>query len=355
MLGYTPQRTSRELVQAAELPAPSTIADFCAGNGSLILAAKERWPNARYFANDIDQSVLQSVPNVAWTAADFLSPNFELKFPINLPEKFDLIVLNPPFTFGRTCLCYARGEFAEINCSVAFSFLFTSLNYLSEQGELLAVLPTSTLKSERDKDARKILKKRFNLRMISNPTYDRFPGLDVSTYLLAIRHKTAKCQSSKKPQDNFKDYKRFNIARGKISVRRSDRIESASLHGWIHTTSIKSSGIIFRYQLPEKHVVKDQQFVPSNSLIIPRVGKIQPGDFFISTRKEILSDCLLGITFHDPGLSTSVMHGINSNFSSFREIYSGTGAPYTTHQKVTKFIQKLLTEIIVVSDGIKIK
>ena len=351
MLGYTPQKTSRELVQAAELTSPSTIADFCAGNGSLILAAKERWPNARYFANDIDQSVLQAVPNVPWTAADFLSPSFEFEAPANLPEKIDLIVLNPPFSFERTYHSHARGKFSDIGCSVAFSFLFTSLNYLSEHGELLAVLPTSTLKSERDKDARNLLKRHFSLRMISKPTYDRFPGLDVSTYLLAIRHKTAQYHSLKTTQENFKDYSRFSIARGKISVRRSDRIESSSLHGWIHTTSIISSGIIIRYQLPEQHIVKDQQFIPSNSLIIPRVGRIQLGDIATSTRKEILSDCLLGVTFCDSRLSTLVMRGINRNFSSFREIYSGTGAPYTTHQKVSEFIQNLITEIVVVSDA----
>lgn len=144
----------------------------------------------------------------------------------------------------------------------------------------------------------------------------------------------------------------WSILRGSISVRRANRIEQTVLHGWIHTTSIKSSRIAVRYELPDQCLVKDQRFLPKNSLIIPRVGKIQPGDLALSKRREILSDCLLGVTFDDPLFSAQVLRSINKNFSSFIKVYSGTGAPYTTQLKVSRFIDILLAKCGALSENI---
>ena len=328
------------------------VADFCAGNGNLLLAAKERWPNARYFANDIDRTVFRAVPDVVWVSSDFLGSGFEAITQFVFPDRFDLIVLNPPFSFKRTQCTRARGKFSNIDCSVAFAFLFTALGYLSDQGELLVVMPTSTLKSDRDTKARKYLKKHFNCRMISQPSYDRFPGLDVSTYLMAVRHKRTLCEPLNSTDTISEAGTGWTMSRGGISVRRANRVEQSGLHGWIHTTSIKSSKIVVRYELPSHSIIKSQRFFPKNSLIIPRVGKIQPGDLALSRRREILSDCLLGVTFNDPLIPAQVLRSINKNFSSFRKIYSGTGAPYTTKLKVSRFIENLLAECVALSENV---
>ena len=321
---------------------PKTVVDFCAGNGSLLQAAKERWPTAGCFANDIDRTVLRAVPDVVWVTSDFLSSDFEIISRLDFPDSFDLIVLNPPFSLDRNQCSRARGKFSDVGCSVAFAFLFTALSYLSDQGELLAVMPTSTLRSDRDTNARKYLKKYFKCRMISQPNYDRFPGLDVSTYLMAVRHKRSLSKPSNSCEIISQAGTGWTISRGRISVKRANRIEQVGLHGWIHTTSIKSFRIAVRYELPDHCLIKDQKFLPKNSLIIPRVGNIQPGDLVLSKRKEILSDCLLGVTFDHPSFPAIVLRSINENFSSFMKIYSGTGAPYTTQHKVSRFINNLL-------------
>ena len=323
---------------------PKTVADFCAGNGSLLLAAKERWPTARYFANDIDRTVLRAVSEIVWSSFDFLSPDFEVTTLFHFPDSFDLIVLNPPFSFERAQCSRARGKFSDVDCSIAFAFLFTALGYLSDQGELLAVMPTSTLKSDRDINARKYLRQHFKCRIISQPNYDRFPGLDVSTYLMAVRHKRSLSEPSNPCEVISQAGTGWTISRGNISVKRANRIEQVGLHGWIHTTSIKSSRIAVRYELPDHCLVKDQRFLPKNSLIIPRVGKIRPGDLALSKRKEILSDCLLGVTFDHPSFPVKALRSINENFSSFMKIYSGTGAPYTTQLKVSRFISDLFAK-----------
>ena len=342
ILEYTPCQTSRQLISATRLVDPQTVADFCAGNGSLLMAAMQRWPNAKYFANDIDLTMQGAVQDIIWVSSDFLSSDFETITLSVFPERFDLIVLNPPFSFHCTQRGRARGKFSDIECSVAFAFLFTALNYLSDQGELLAVMPTSTLKSERDMEARKCLKQYFKCRIISEPSYDRFSGLDVSTYLVGVSRKRTHSEPLIPCDLILRNNPSWTISRGNISVKRSARIEQSGLHGWIHTTSITSSRIRVRYELPRHHVIKNQRFLPTNSLIIPRVGKIRPGDIVLSKRREILSDCLLGITFDDSSLPPQVLSIIKKNFSSFTDIYSGTGAPYTTHLKVSRYIEDVL-------------
>ena len=352
MLEYTSARVSRELIEGAVSANPSNVADFCAGKGSLILAAMKRWPSAKYFTNDVDPATRHALTGVEWMSGNFLSTDFDSQVSADFPKYFDVVLLNPPFSFHRTPFCHGRGRFDNICCSVAFAFLFTSLEYLKQTGELLAILPTSTLKSERDELARQSLRKYFNCKIISGPSYDRFPGLDVSTYLVSIR---PKCWISRDVDFHREalDAKRiWSITRGNISVRRNERVAHSGVHGWIHTTSICSSKIVERYKLPRDVIVKDAKILPSNSLIIPRVGKIQPGDLIVSKRGEILSDCLMGVTFDDPTLAPLVFRAIGKEFESFKEIYGGTGAPYTTHEKVSQFIDNVFVEGVVCIDGV---
>ena len=344
MLEYTPQVTSDQLVKAATIIPPKTVVDFCAGRGSLLEAARRRWPTAKLFANDSDPKVMNSLPGANWVNLDFLGEHFDAFSPKTFPKEYDLVLLNPPFCFYRSQEFRPRGVYADVRCSVAFSFLFTALQYLSTDGELLAVMPTSTLKSERDDEARKILKKRYKCRLISSPSYDRFPGLDVSTYLLQV-HSAKKRKSTAVVTNSLSSARvPWQITRGSVSVRRSKRQEYVGLHNWIHTTSISNSTIVTRYMLPDGFLARDQKFLPKTSLILPRVGKVRPGDLLVTSRSEILSDCLLGVTFDDPKLAYIILGGINTNYSSFSKLYAGTGAPYTTQNKVSKFIERLISQ-----------
>ncbi|WP_146346762.1 methyltransferase [Phaeobacter marinintestinus] len=342
MREYTSEETSDQLVSAARMDNPVSVVDFCAGKGRLLASARRRWPGARLYANDIDPSVLGALPNTHWTNLDFLTEDFEKFGGSQTLQKFDVILLNPPFSFDRNQEHSARGSFANTRCSVAFAFLFTALEYLSEHGELLGVLPTSTLKSERDTKAREELKKFFKCNIVSPPSYDRFPGLDVSTYLIRIRKKQSRPASLKNPVVSIEKTTPWIVSRGSISVRRGNRVQQSGLHGWIHTTSIKSSKVTVRYELPSGRMAGELKFVPKNSLVLPRVGKVSPGDLLVTRRREILSDCLLGVTFDDLSLPFTLLSKIENDFSSFKQIYSGTGAPYTTKKKVSIFLANII-------------
>ncbi|APX16099.1 hypothetical protein BWR17_09795 [Phaeobacter inhibens] len=341
-LEYTPERTSEQLVAASRLASPKTVADFCAGSGNLLASARRRWPNADLYANDINPLVVDSLPNTYWSNRDFLSEEFDTHAGGSFPRKFDAILLNPPFSMERSKQYNARGTFSKTRGSVAFAFLFTALDYLNRDGELLAIMPTSTLKSERDALLREELRAAFKCRILCPPNYDRFPGLDVSTYLMSVRPIVKRTKSALVVDPSPKKSFPWSVTRGSLSVRRNLRTVQTGLHGWIHTTSIEDSMVVGRYELPVGVQAKNVKFAPKNSLVVPRVGKVKPGDLFLTKRREILSDCLLGVTFDDPTLARVVLEKIQENFSSFVRIYGGTGAPYTTQVKVSEYIDLVI-------------
>ena len=346
MLEYTPSNVSDELILAAKVKHPRTIVDFCAGRGSLLESAKRAWPNADLFAVDINPEVMGSFPSASWVCSNFLDHSFDDCIRSKFASKFDLILLNPPFSFNRSQFHSARGLHSDQRCGVAFAFLFTALEYLDQDGELLAIMPTSSLRSDRDAESRQRLKDLYRTRIISPPKYDRFPGLDVSTYLLSIKRKREAKNVTLKQSHRRESFDLYDVLRGKISVKRSHREIQQGLQGWIHTTSVKSSRIVERYKLPEVLNARDQTFLPKGSLVVPRVGKVQPGHLVVTKRREILSDCLLGIDLRDPSLASQLLNLIHRDFKNFLDIYSGTGAPYTTQRDLTDYVEKAMSQLV---------
>lgn len=236
----------------------------------------------------------------------------------------------------------ARGRFADARCSLAFAFLFTALDYLAADGELLAVMPTSTLQSERDANARRQLEKFFKSRLISRPRYNRFPGLDVSTYLIGLRPKQEVRNDTLVSDAERCSHLPWKLTRGTISLPKAKRILQSGQRAWIHTTSIQSSKIVERYKLPAPMPDFGQKLIGEQSIVLPRVGKVKIGDVALTSRPELLSDCLLGITFDDRKLARLVYDGLRDRFSSFTKLYTGTGAPYITHKRVSEFVRKIV-------------
>lgn len=339
---YTPEAIACTLLASCNVSKPRRIVDFCAGNGSLLRAAQAIWSNSSLFGVDIDPSVNKAVPSAEWLCGDFLNPSFteaHATYPYN---SFDLILLNPPFSFEREKLHSPRGVYAGVKASLSFSFLLTAVQYLEASGELLAIMPTSTLESERDKYSRSLLGGKFSTQIICPPSYDRFPDLDVSTYLLSVRHKNPEETKVQLLGDGKRIFEEFKVCRGNVSVRRKERVIQSGLHSWIHTTSISGGRVRERYELPEQFYRCRRNTVPKGTLIIPRVGRVLPDDVIVTRRREILSDCLVGVVFQDVRKADWLLERIKLDFDRVLELYSGTGAPYLTTEKVRKFIGSML-------------
>jgi len=147
---YTPAAVARALAEAAA-GTPGLVADFTAGEGALLAAARDRWPEARLAAVDVDGAAVEGLkerfPDADCREADFLLAAAELA---PLVGAVDLVLLNPPFSCRGSTRHPAVVSGAALTCSRAMAFVARSLTYLAPGGELLCILPSSCLMSDKD-------------------------------------------------------------------------------------------------------------------------------------------------------------------------------------------------------------
>ncbi|HTM81921.1 methyltransferase [Asticcacaulis sp.] len=360
-LHYTPEKTAEYLVASSTMSEPQTVADFCAGDGSLIKAAASKWPSARLFINDIDEKALgsasQKVPTASFSSVDFLGSEMSDKLSALGFDRFNTIVLNPPFANKGARRWRPRGLFSDIDCSQAMAFLLTAANHLENNGEILAILPASTIHSDLDRDARSVLKTACQFQHLTEPEAGIFPKIAATTYIARV---------SKVEQTDYRDALLDHtldtlgdrvlkaIVRGNLSTKKADRIVAKGTTGMIHTTSIRDGQIQAVYELSIADESRARKLVPGNYLLIPRVGKVRPENIcsLNSAAPIILSDCLFAVRCENESTAAELRARVIQRFQNFRKIYNGTGAPYLTRihlaeflrQSMPKKVLKLLTE-----------
>ncbi|SDG91873.1 Methyltransferase small domain-containing protein [Pelagibacterium luteolum] len=163
---------------------PDRIADFAAGDGSLLISASKRWPGARLFAMDISSDAIQAIrrklPHAEVVLQDFFDSSS-----IATP-KFDLVLLNPPFTCrgSKTASTSVNGR--TFRSSLALAFVARAVDYLEKDGQILALLPASCLTSEKDARLREYLMEERGMDCISEPVSRAFLGCDVQVQLVEL-------------------------------------------------------------------------------------------------------------------------------------------------------------------------
>lgn len=344
---YTPEEVARELALGAKRT-PQRIGDFCVGDGSLIRAAVALWPGAQFFINDVDGNAVglasSCVENVSSLNEDFLSDNFSGSFAPYADVLLDLILMNPPFSNVDQRRWSPTGRFSSIRCSQALAFVLSAIDYLADGGELLAILPTSALTSDRDREALDLLRSRYSFDIIRRPAYNLFPSVSASTFLVRI----ARCGNVVLPfvqRTEVSECVEVEVVRGNVSVPRSQRLIATNECGWIHTTSIFEGKLGVRYAFPTTPF--RCVFAPGASVILPRVGKFAAGNIAVLNREErvALSDCLFAIPCGFDELALALYSGIIADFSNLVSLYSGTGAPYLTKSRLQSYLRLQFPEI----------
>ncbi|WP_171898241.1 methyltransferase [Rhizobium leguminosarum] len=335
---YTPSLLADELVNLATVH-PSSVVDFAAGTGNLLAAALKKWPNALLYANDVDADAIKQagerLPLAEARSADFLSSRFHVH---NTGEAqgWSIILLNPPFSQREAPVHVPLGRHSGLRCSRSMAFVMTAVQYLSAGGQLLAILPSSTLLNKIDQTAREVLQSTYSVEVVREPAYGLFEGADVSTYFLRISESDRPAFPSVTRKADLQSWK---IIRGSISIARAHR-RNAGTRGWVHTTGLNQGGISHRYEFPGQAYGK---IAPSGSILLPRVGRFGSDKIVLVERDdgEHLSDCILAIQHSalDPAVIADLL---KSNFSQLQTFYGGTGAPYITRDRLYAFLAEML-------------
>ncbi len=343
---YTPPALADLAIRHCRLQNPRTIADFCCGSGNLLLAAKRRWPSSRLFGVDIDATAVAAA-QVSCDAemlfcSDFLAEDFaESCVRQGSPQKFDLILLNPPFSGNRRFFKH-HGNFGNGTCSLPIAFVATCLGYLHERGELICILPEATLHGFVDGQVLHEIQVHFDFEVLTPPSYNLFPGVNASAYVARISHRAHRDirREARKTHPNYSS-DRWSITRGSISIPRNLRTTASAANGWIHTTSIRRGLVKQYYAMPTTQ--KTLRSAPVGSLLVPRVGRVRPGSFAIQNlnRPVPTSDCLLHVSFDEDGLAARVLALMVERFDEVARLYVGTGARHVTAGRLDAFLSSL--------------
>lgn len=130
---FTPAELAASAVNAVRLRKVEMVADFAAGHGDLLIAARSRWPNCSTFGNDFDvtcSSKLASDSRIdAYANCDFLNDRStgRSKQLRELIGKCDVVLLNPPFSGRGGKTVSVQVDQKSVTCSRAMAFVFKAI------------------------------------------------------------------------------------------------------------------------------------------------------------------------------------------------------------------------------------
>jgi tRNA1(Val) A37 N6-methylase TrmN6 len=338
---YTPDYLAELLVNYASIAIVDSVADFCVGEGELLKAASKKWPNAELFGTDISIEIIKKLnhehPNWTIEYCDLISEESREQCDV-LNNRFDIILLNPPFTCKGATISTVNFEDNIFKMSTAMSFLIASIPYLRENGSIYAILPQSVAYSEKDAKIWQYLSEYYGLQILEERHNKDFHKCTPNTILISLTtkgEKKATCtQKRDKPQPNLVHPSR--ILRGQISMyQKENYISEEGIIPLVHTTNMKNNAI----SGIEYHLLSETSIVHGPALLLPRVGNYGINKIVIIDEKKkcSISDCVIAFEFHNLKGCRELFDYISKNWDSFLEIYKGTGAKYTTLKRIRDF------------------
>ena len=375
----TPPRLAAELVRIADVLCeyePRIVADFSVGTGELLLAAKQRWPQAIAFGCDISEDRVEGLARCKsdWTVVrcDFLDCSSRSAVPDleNIRAKVDLAVLNPPFSARGGTKVSALIDGQAVRCSPAMAFVLFASQYLSHDGYLVALLPTGALESDRDQDARKTLLELGEFGAVKGTT-ERFPGGNPKV-TIAYFKRNPRTRSPRSIFENIVDqapprtrrsgranitvFHRSEPSLGPCAVSRSaatspikllrgtspNRAVQSDEHlsiPLVHSTELQG----YTLRASEKTVPRETRSLCGPAVLIHRVGKPRRDKVVFMPKGPAfaVTDCVVALLSEDEEQCRRLQRSLTERYDLLERNYVGSGAPYITLARIQSVLETL--------------
>lgn len=347
---FTPRYVARRLVSFFRSETQSCIADFAAGDGELLRAAMEKWPNARYVATDVDDSCVATLRrnHPAWDVGkcDFLNQRSRRASRLlrDMVGTARLVLLNPPFTCRGNQTERVETQLDTVRCSVSMAFVLHAIPYLSPTGRLVAVLPASSRTSEKDRAAWDYVQKSFSVRTVAEFGLRTFPGCAARTVIVRLQ----RAPSNHVSQDNGLSAKgslaiQARIVRGTVPMHAARNGLAGPAFSFVHTTDLNGE----KLSDPQHSIRQCRRYTIGPSVLIPRVGRPSPDKcvLYLRRRRIVLSDCVYAIRCTTTSEAELLHETLLSQWGNVAQRYTGTCAPYLTVASLRDVLVQLGVEI----------
>ena len=342
---YTPTKLAAQMAGACSA-SPTAVADFASGDGGLLRMASERWPGAKLLATDISRAALSalqiSLPGAESGRCDFLSARSRSKSRVlaDWAGKIDLALLNPPFSCRGGTRTRVLTEFFDATCSTAMAFILHAFEYLSSDGEILAILPAGSISSEKDHQAWEQLRRHANVEVLSQQDRGTFDRCFPTTKLVHIRRGAVRpplpgnC-AVRVIETQAPLRAPVVIYRGKVQMHYVPKGRTPLAH----STDLKG----FRLVLNGHRTKAGLSAVHGPFVAICRVGKPDREKIALHfAESEIaISDCIVVLACESKPHAEAVHSAILEHWTELASLYDGTGAKYITVAKIAGFVRQL--------------
>jgi SAM-dependent methyltransferase len=351
---YTPFPIALRICAYASINRPGRIGDLACGDGSLLVAAAQRWPSAHLIANDVSRTALRTTGErcslAISTSQDILKVASDANS-INRVRRLwsvDLILLNPPFS-ARVKHRHPVAFGVELRAMVSQSaaFLLTAAQLLRPTGELIAVMPSSFLASARDQVARDLLEGMGDVTILEYLPRDAFEGCRAESVVLRLTRRRAATTTlipdARAPQSEIAISRNIvGIIRGNVKVHET-QAGQVGRRRFVHTTDISDGSATPRLLI----LPAGARYLKGAAVLIPRVGqralsKISSVSFAYPVA---LSDCLFALETDSAPNAELLRSDIVSNWHIFEREYVGTGAPHLTATALLRALERLAREL----------
>lgn len=330
---YTSDAFAEVLTGFIDFSKIQTVADVCVGGGNLLRAAQKRKGDLLCFGTDINTNVIErlSDEHPDWTlgTCDFLDEDSRNKTFLK-GRCFDLILLNPPFTCKGSIISVILYKGKEYHVSTSMSFLINVLRYIKPEGELFAIMPISTIYSQKDREIWLEISKDFNIIVHRESEHEFFGECAPNVAIISIRRGKTPGPLFMQPQ--LLVPMEIEVIRGCKNMHYMiQRPGEAQL---IHTTSLQQNKIV-----EDLHVSSDVLKVKGPGVLIPRVGLPRKDKICLmpSNKKCAISDCIILLKTRTASESKELKRLIMNDWENFSSLYKGTGAKYITIERVKKY------------------
>jgi predicted RNA methylase len=331
---YTPGALALSVVSSVSIT-PSVVADFSAGEGALLEAAVKRWPKIAVIASDVSPRAVRKLrARRGWrvSVCDFLSARSRSASDHLRSSRaaVDLILLNPPFSGRSDYRCSESG--AIVNMGTALAFVLHALEFLSADGEMIAILPRGSLDNSRDKFGWTLLRKVAMVSRLRSMRRSGFKNCDPAIVICRIRKRSGFSSQVRRRVEPATAEVGQMVVRGWLAVDQA----RLSMRGvpFVHTTSLKGNELWI-----ERYCVQESRCVSGPVVLLPRVGNVRADQIcLVRQGKLILSDCVFAIKCACEEDAALVFITLLNRFSALKRRYTGTCARFITKDRLIRFL-----------------
>ena len=333
---YTPPLLADKLVSFIVSSNISSAVDFCVGDGDLLKAVAKRYGDVELYGTDISDDALTKLSNDCpdWHLGkcDFRKDDSIGEVTFLIKRKFDLIVLNPPFTCKGSVVENITFEGIEYRVSTAMLFLMRALKFLASNGGLYAILPISCVYSVKDRKAWNYLKDHYNACILEEPNKVSFTSKCAPNIVLVYVGYYKVNGIEKSNAFDFSSLPVTSILRGCVRMQNPKYSKSKNAVSLIHTTNLQKGELV-----KLKRIMTGQNILVSgNGVVVPRVCNPTPNKVALLDEETVyaLSDCIIVLQTSTRIDAERLRDGIIEHWCDFVTVYKGTGAQYTKLERL---------------------